>query len=54
VTTHDAVALLVAQKYLDGFRAISSNPADKVFLPNSFNGIMNIPVDSGKTRDSTN
>lgn len=54
VSAHDAVSLLVAQKYLDGFRSISANPADKVYLPNSFHGIMNIPIDSGIANDSNN
>jgi len=43
----DAVQILLAQKYLDGFEAISKNPADKVFLPNSFKGLFSIATDSG-------
>ncbi len=35
-----AVQILIAQKYLDGFEAISANPSDKVFLPNSFHGLL--------------
>lgn len=31
--------ILVAQKYIDGFNAISKNPAHKVFLPNNFGGL---------------
>ena len=39
------VSVLVASKYVDGFNAISKNPADKVFLPNSF-GNMNLFMDA--------
>lgn len=35
----DAARLLLAQKYIDGFDIISQNPADKVFVPNSFSGL---------------
>ena len=49
----DAVQILVAQKYLDGFEAISKNPADKVFLPNSFKGLFSIPTDSGSSPDNS-
>lgn len=38
------VSILLAGKYVDGFNAISKNPADKVFLPNSF-GNMNLFMD---------
>ncbi len=49
----DAVQILVAQKYLDGFEAISKNPADKVFLPNSFKGLFSIPTESkGQTNEN--
>ena len=41
------VAILLAEKYVDGFNAISKNPADKVFLPNSF-GNMNMLMDTNK------
>ena len=49
----DAVQILVAQKYLDGFEAISKNPADKVFLPNSFKGLFSIATDSGSSPDNS-
>lgn len=39
------VAVLVANKYVEGFNAITKNPADKVFLPNSF-GNMNMFMDT--------
>ena len=49
VSRESAVQLLVAQKYLDGFGAITLNPANKVFLPNSFPGIFSLPVeDNGR------
>jgi regulator of protease activity HflC (stomatin/prohibitin superfamily) len=48
----DAVQILVAQKYLDGFETISKNPADKVFLPNSFKGLFSIPTDSGNSAEN--
>ena len=49
----DAVQILVAQKYLDGFEVISKNPADKVFLPNSFKGLFSIPTDSGNSAENS-
>ena len=39
----DAARLLLAQKYIDGFSAISANPAHKVFVPNSFAGLFAFP-----------
>ena len=41
-----AAKVLVAQKFIDGFDKISQNPADKVFLPNSFQGVFSIPTAS--------
>jgi regulator of protease activity HflC (stomatin/prohibitin superfamily) len=38
----EAAGILIAQKYLEGFKEISRNQADKVFLPNSFQGIFSI------------
>jgi regulator of protease activity HflC (stomatin/prohibitin superfamily) len=35
----EAANILMAQKYIAGFSAISSNPADKIYLPNSMQGI---------------
>lgn len=34
--------MLLAQKYISGFEVISRNPAEKVYLPNSFKGILSI------------
>lgn len=39
------VSILLAGKYVEGFNAISKNPADKVFLPNSF-GNLNMFMDT--------
>ena len=41
-----AAAILIAQKYLAGFDTISKNPSDKVFLPNSFQGLFSLPTDN--------
>ena len=43
-TSSEAAQLLMAQKYIDGFDAISKNPADKVFIPNSFTGLFSFPA----------
>jgi hypothetical protein len=32
----------MSQKYIDGMKTISNNPSDKVFLPNSFQGMFEI------------
>lgn len=34
--------ILISQKYIDGMKTISNNPSDKVFLPNSFQGLFDI------------
>jgi regulator of protease activity HflC (stomatin/prohibitin superfamily) len=39
-----AAQILLAQKYVEGFNVISKNAGDKVFLPNSFNGMFSMPV----------
>ena len=44
LSPENAAAILIAQKYLQGFESISKNPSDKVFLPSSFNGIMSVPT----------
>ena len=44
-TPQVAAQILIAQKYIDGFETISANPGDKVFLPNSFTGLINQNVD---------
>ncbi len=45
LTKEQAVTLLMAQKYIDGFDTISKNPADKVFVPNSFQGVFAFSAD---------
>lgn len=40
--TETAGQILMSQKFIDGMRTISSNPSDKVFLPNSFQGMFEI------------
>jgi len=37
--------IIMSQKYIDGMKTISSNPSDKVFLPNSFQGMFEISTD---------
>jgi len=37
--------ILLSQKYIDGMQTISNNPGDKVFLPNSFQGMFDISTD---------
>lgn len=34
--------IIMSQKYIDGMKTISKNPGDKVFLPNSFQGMFEI------------
>ena len=46
-TPECAVQILLAQKYLDGFDKISANPSDKVFLPNSFQGMLPSFISNG-------
>lgn len=43
--------ILIAQKYIDGMNVISRNPGDKVFLPNSFQGLFS--VDTHKANEGT-
>lgn len=37
--------IIMSQKFIDGMKTISSNPSDKVFLPNSFQGMFEISTD---------
>lgn len=37
--------IILSQKYIDGMQTISNNPGDKVFLPNSFQGMFDISTD---------
>ncbi len=34
--------IIISQKYIDGMKAISENPSDKVFLPNNFQGMFEL------------
>jgi regulator of protease activity HflC (stomatin/prohibitin superfamily) len=34
--------VVLAQKYLNGFEVITRNPAEKVYLPNGFKGILSL------------
>ncbi len=49
VGAEEASRILLAQKVLDGFDRISKNPGDKVFLPNSLQGVLEL---STNTRSS--
>ena len=46
--TEVAGQVMMAQKYIDGMKAISKNPSDKVFLPNNFQGMFTIPTNGNK------
>lgn len=37
-----AADVILAQKYMGGFEVISRNPAEKVYLPSSFKGILSV------------
>ena len=41
-----ATQLLIAQKYLNGFETIAKGEGDKVFLPNSFQGLFSIGTET--------
>jgi regulator of protease activity HflC (stomatin/prohibitin superfamily) len=43
---HTAGQILVAQKFIEGLDKITKNPSDKVFLPNSFQGLFNIQTNN--------
>ena len=38
----EAAQIVIAQKYISGFETITKGPTDKVFLPNSFQGLLSI------------
>lgn len=42
IGAQEAARILLAQKVIDGFDRISKNPADKVFLPSSMSGILEL------------
>ena len=37
-----ASKIIIAQKYIDGMQEITNNEANKVYLPNNFNGLINL------------
>jgi regulator of protease activity HflC (stomatin/prohibitin superfamily) len=45
IDSKEAVQILIAQKYISGFEIISRGNGNKVFLPNSFQGLMTINAD---------
>ena len=45
VSDTQAAKLLMAQKFIEGFQVISTNPAHKVFLPNNFQALFSFPTD---------
>lgn len=42
--------VVLSQKYIDGMKAISANPSDKVFLPNGFQGMFELSTTNTKTK----
>lgn len=46
VGADQAARILLAEKYIQGFKTISQNDADKVFLPNSLSAFMGLEVGS--------
>lgn len=46
--TETASQIMIAQKYLDGMNIITKNKGNKVFLPNNFQGVFNIPTNGSK------
>lgn len=46
VGADQAARILLAEKYIQGFKTISQNDADKVFLPNSLSAFMGLDVRS--------
>lgn len=52
VGAEEAARILLAQKVIDGFDRISQNPADKVFLPTSMSGVIELSS-GGKKSGST-
>lgn len=40
-----ASEIIIAQKYIEGMQEITNNPADKVYLPNNFRGLISLKED---------
>ncbi|MCT4647142.1 MAG: SPFH/Band 7/PHB domain protein [Carboxylicivirga sp.] len=47
INEETAGQIIISQKYIEGMQTISANPADKVYLPNSFNAMYDV---SGKEK----
>ena len=45
----EAAQIVIAQKYLSGFETITKGSSDKVFLPNSFQGLFSIGTEKGQS-----
>lgn len=45
-----ATRIIIAQKYLSGFETITKGASDKVFLPNSFQGLFSIGTEKTKSQ----
>ena len=43
--SHTAGQILIAKRYIDGLETITKNQSDKVFLPNSFQGLFNLQTE---------
>ena len=44
-----AAQIVIAQKYLSGFETITKGTSDKVFLPNSFQGLFSLGTEKGQS-----
>jgi len=53
VGEREAARIVVAQKYISGFEVIAKNASDKVFLPNSFQGLLSIGTESRQSKESS-
>ena len=53
VPVYQAAQLLAAQKYIEGFKEISQNQADKVYLPSDFRGIFTMDLNSQNIQKHT-
>jgi len=51
VGVENAGKILIAQKVLESYSVITGNPADKVFLPNNFQGVFSVPTDNSDRTD---
>lgn len=53
VGASEATEILIAQKVLEGFNTISKNPGDKVFLPSSLQGVLELSSSRNTQKSST-